>query len=218
LRIGGRYANDELGGWQYSLSGGITLRPIPAWQISIDPSYNRSINPRQYLTTVDGGRSATFGRRYVFGFIERSTASARLRLDYAFTPNLTLEAYAEPFAASGRYFDIGELEAPRSLDLLTYGTDGTSIARDEGGAFVVTDGDSTFTISNPDFNVLSFRSNLVVRWEWLPGSTFFLVWQQNRSARDERGELVRVGALRDTLRAPGDNFFALKITYWMSVD
>ncbi len=217
-RTNGRYENDELGGWRYSLSGGITLRPIPAWQVSIDPSYNRSINPRQYLRTVDGGQSATFGRRYVFAFIERSTLAAKVRLAYAFTPNLTFEAYAEPFASSGRYFDLGELEAARSRDLRTYGTDGTTITRDADGAFVVTDGDSTFTISNPDFNVLSFRSNLVVRWEWLPGSTFFLVWQQNRSARDERGEIVRVGSLRDALRTSGDNFFALKVTYWISVD
>ena len=61
-------------------------------------------------------RAATFGQRYIFAFIERSTLSARFRLNYAFTPNFTVEGYAEPFAASGRFYDFGELPAPRSRD------------------------------------------------------------------------------------------------------
>lgn len=217
-RVGGRYENDELGGWRANAGGGITVRPIPAWQLSIDPSYTRSVDARQYITQLDGGRPATYGRRYIFGFIERTTISGRVRVDYAFTPNLTIEGYAEPFAASGRYYALGELAAPRSRDLLTYGNDGTTIARDAEGEFTVSDGGDTFTIANPDFNILSFRSNLVVRWEWLPGSTFFLVWQQNRSAFDDRGELARPGSLWEALRASGDNFFAIKATYWMSVN
>ena len=138
-------------------------------------------------------------------------------MDYAFTPNLTIEAYAEPFASSGRYFDHGELEAPQSRDLVTYGTQGTTIVREEDGSYSVTDGAEAFSIPNRDFNVLSFRSNLVVRWEWLPGSTFFLVWQQSRSAEDQLGEIVGAGSLGDALRAPGVNFFAAKLTYWFSM-
>ena len=64
-------------------------------------------------TRADGS-AATFGQRYIFSFIERSTLSARFRLNYAFTPNFTVEGYAEPFAASGRFYDFGELPAPRS--------------------------------------------------------------------------------------------------------
>src|SRR5207253_8575073 len=64
-----------------------------------------------------GGSAATFGQRYIFSFIERSTLSARFRLNYAVTPNFTLEGYAEPFAASGRFYDFGELPAPRGRSL-----------------------------------------------------------------------------------------------------
>ena len=218
LRVNGRYENDELGGWRYNIAGGFTIRPIPAVQLSIDPSYNRSVNARQYIKTLDGGRSVTYNQRFVFGFIERSTISARMRLDYAFTPDLSLEGYVEPFAASGRYFNHGELEAPRSRNLLTYGTQGTQITREADDSFTITDGADAFTIANSDFNVLSFRSNLVFRWEWLPGSTFFLVWQQDRSSSLETGNLVGTGSLRDALRARGEHFFALKLTYWMSVN
>lgn len=176
------------------------------------------MNPRQYITTLDGGRASTFGSRYVFGMIQRSTISARMRFDYAVTPDLTFEGYVEPFAASGRYFGHGELESARSRDLRTYGTQGTSIVRAEDGSYQITDGAETFTISNRDFNVLSFRSNLVMRWEWLPGSTLFVVWQQDRSTEADVGDLVGVGSLRDALRARGEHFFALKLTYWMSVN
>ena len=64
------------------------------------------------MTTLDGGGAETFGRRYVFAFIDRSTISSEVRLNYTFKPDLSLEFYGEPFAASGRYYSFGELAAP----------------------------------------------------------------------------------------------------------
>jgi hypothetical protein len=130
-----------------------------------------------------------------------------------------LELYAEPFAASGRYYGIGELAAPRTFRLREYGTSGTTIARDSVGDYLITDngGADTVLVANPDFNVLSFQSNAVLRWEWRPGSTLFLVWQQSRGAGDSRGTLVRPRNLYDALRAPGDNFLAVKVSYWLPV-
>jgi hypothetical protein len=81
----------------------------------------------------------------------------------------------------------------------------------------VTDGTDSFTLSNPDFNVVDFRSNLVLRWEWRPGSTLFLVWQQNRSGARPVGDLVNPGRLWDSFTATGDNFLAIKIAYWLPV-
>jgi hypothetical protein len=68
-----------------------------------------------------------------------------------------------------------------------------------------------------DFNVRSFRSNAVMRWEWRPGSTLYLVWQQDRSSSLETGEFVGPGALGDAFGAPGNNFLAMKVTYWLPV-
>ena len=70
--------------------------------------------------------------------------------------------------------------------------------------------------TNPDFNRLSLRSNVVLRWEWVRGSTFFLIWQQNRQALTPVGDLVRAGSLWDAATTPGDNFIAVKITYWIA--
>jgi len=81
----------------------------------------------------------------------------------------------------------------------------------------INDGGSSFTQPNPDFGVLSFRSSIVLRWEWRPGSTFFLIWQQNRGAGSPIGDPVKPGALWDATTAAGDHFIAVKINYWLGV-
>ena len=106
-------------------------------------------------------------------------------MNYAFTPDLSLDVYAEPFSATGKYSRFGELKAARSRGLRVYGTDGTTISENTGPApreITVTDGEDTFSFEREDFKALSFRSNVVLRWEWRPGSTLFLVWQMNRGS------------------------------------
>jgi hypothetical protein len=204
------------GGEGTNLNGSVTLRPGPQWEMTLTPAFNASTSGRQYVTSISGGNNQTFGRRYVFAYVDRDQYSMRIRLNYAVTPNLTFETYAEPFAASGRFFDFGELPAPRQRDLRTYGTNGTTIsAPDSLGQRRVTDGTASFTLANSDFNVRSFRSNAVVRWEWRPGSTIFLVWQQDRFSQDPNGVAVKPGGMWDALNAEGTQFVALKVSYWV---
>jgi hypothetical protein len=115
------YYHDAFGGWRWDVSTGIATRPAPQWQGSVDPTFSRSVDARQYVATRSGGSAATFGQRYVFAAVERSTVSARFRVNYALTPNFTVEGYAEPFAASGRFYGFGEVPAPRSNVLRVYG-------------------------------------------------------------------------------------------------
>ena len=212
------YSNDELGGWSHSLGGGFSLRPGSRMELSLYPGYARANEARQFFTSREGGGQATFGRRYVFSFIDRSTLYTQLRLKYAFTPDLNLELYAEPFASSGRFHDFGELRAPGSRELRLYGTDGTTVDRAEDGSLLVTDGAEGFRLENADFNVRSFRSNLVLRWDWRRGSTLYLIWQENRFAFDNRGDLVRPAALWDSLGDSADDILAAKVTYWLPID
>jgi hypothetical protein len=149
--------------------------------------------------------------------VDRSELAQQLRLSYALQPDLTLEAYVEPFASSGRYRDFGELVAARTNDLRTYGSDGTTLTRDSTGGYVVTDGTQSFTLGDPDFDVRSLRSNVVLRWEWRPGSTLYLVWQQNRFQQERPTGNVGAAGLWEAFGAPGDNFVALKASYWLAV-
>ena len=214
-RVSSNWSRDELGGYRLSLGGGLTFRPTPRWQASLEPTFSRSTDARQYVTSVANSASTeTFGRRYVFAFVDRVTISLKTRLNYAFSPALTLEGYAEPFVASGHFRDFGELRAPRTNALRPFGTDGTSIIAG-GSSYAISGRGTAFTLSDPDFNVLSLRSNVVLRWEWNPGSTLFLVWQQNRRAAETLGEPARFGDLRSTTRARGDNFLSVKVSYWL---
>jgi hypothetical protein len=212
----GRYEHDEFGGVTRGLEGELSWRPQPSWQLSVGPSYVREINPRQYVTERGGGPAATFGNRYVFAFIDRATWSTQLRFNYTFKPDLNLDIYAEPFAASGRYDDFGELAAARSRFLRVYGTDGTTIAASADGSRTVRDGGDSFVLRNRDFNVRSFRSNVVLRWEWRPGSAFYLVWQQDRSDSRPEGSHASLGDMFGSLRAPGTNFLAVKASFWVA--
>ncbi len=209
------YGEGELGEMTYRLSGGVTLRPTPRWQLSVSPNYLRSINPRQFVTTRTDGHDATFGNRYIFSTVDRSTLLMQLRLNYAINPDLTVELYAEPFAASGHFHGFGELPAPRSRELRRYGTEGTTAEPTEEGGLAVTDGATSFTIGPRDFNVRSFRSNLVFRWEWMRGSTLFIVWQQDRSGFSPEGTLVGPRRLWESLEATGDHVLAIKASYWL---
>jgi hypothetical protein len=192
----GTATRDELGGWLNSLTGSVSLRAGTRWQLSLAPSWVRQTDSRQYVATLGGGRPETYGRRYVFSFIDRSTLSTQLRVGYTLKPDLNIDLYAEPFAASGRYYDFGELPASRARDLVP----------------------TAFTAGDLDFDVRSFRSNLVLRWEWRPGSTVHLVWQQDRRALEPLAGSAGLGDMLGSLRATGSNYFVAKISFWAPFD
>jgi hypothetical protein len=210
------YGRNEDGGLTFQIDGEMTMQPGPQWQLSISPEYERLIDTQQYVTTLPGGTPATFGGRYVFADVDRSTYATQIRLTYTFKPDLTLDFYGEPFSASGRYDHVGELAAARTRLRRVYGTEGTTLTTLADGSQRVADGATNFTLRSRDFNVQSFRSNLVLRWEWRPGSTLYLVWQQDRSAEEALRDRTSVADMFSSFRRPGDHFFAIKTSFWFS--
>ncbi len=204
---------DEFDGWYFNVSGGLAMNVGDRWEFSIDPYFSRSLGTRQYVSAEPGGGESTFGRRFIFSHIDRTTISLQLRVNFVVTPDLSLELYGEPFAASGHYHDFGELAAAGSGDLSYYGD---RLTRDDEGNYVV-EGPEPMTIPNPDFYVRSFRSNTVLRWEWLPGSTLYLVWQMNRGGFYPRDEAVGLRDLADAVTEQGPDYLALKVSYWLPV-
>ena len=199
------------------VSGSVSVRPGPQWQFTVTPFFDRITEPQQYVSALPGGRRETYDSRYIFAFIDRSTISMQFRLGLTIKPDMNLDVYAEPFAASGRYYDYGELRTPGSRERIKYGTDGTTVQVLPGGAQVVTAGDSIFTLRNRDFNTLSFRSNVVLRWEWRAGSTLYVVWQQDRAQSEVSPYYVDI---RDTFRsvtAPGSNILVIKTSVWLPI-
>jgi len=203
------------GGTTRRVTGTFSFRPGARWELSVAPYYERLVDSQQYVATVAGGGPSTYGGRYVFAFIDRATISSAYRLGFTLRPDMNLDVYAEPFASSGRYYDFGELLAAGTGERLTYGTGATAIADLPDGSRAVRAGDSAFTLAARDFNVRSFRSNVVLRWEWRPGSTLYAVWQEDRSASAVAGRRVDAGDMFRSLTAPGAHYFVVKTSFWL---
>ncbi len=159
----------------------------------------------------------TFGRRYVFAELKQVTASSSLRLNWTFTPTMSLQLYAQPLISSGDYDRYKELFAPKTYDFLTYGEGGSTF--DPVTRTADPDGDgpaSPLELPNLDFNFRSLRGTAVLRWEFRPGSTLFLVWTQSRSDFEELGRLDFGRSVGELFGARPDNIFAVKLTYWLS--
>lgn len=209
-------SRDALGGWAHTWGASVSLRLSDRWEASLDPTWSRSFTTRQYVTTMERGSAATGGLRSVFAALERSTFSMRLRMNYTFTPDLSLDLYAEPFIAGGSWSAPGELRAAGSSDLRMYGEDGTTLTGSAAeGSWQMQDDGRVYGLPARDFRVVSFRSNVVLRWEWRRGSTLFLVWQQDRSGSEAAAGVVSPGDVYDALRPVAGNVIALKLSWWV---
>jgi len=229
LGAGNRATSETRWSWNYQqvvtddgakthrVSGLASIRPGPRWQFTVSPFYDRVTEPQQYISTLSSGRPVTYDRRYVFAFIDRSTASLEFRLGLTLRPDLNLDVYAEPFAAAGHYYNYGELLEPASRERLRYGTSGTVLSVKPDGSQVVNVGGTTFNLRNRDFNTLSFRSNVVMRWEWRTGSTLYGVWQQDREGTETLPTRVSVNDAFRSLTAPGRNTLLVKMSFWVPV-
>jgi hypothetical protein len=121
----------------FGLRPGMALKPASNIFIQLSPSYNRDENAAQYVTASDDPTAAAFsGTRYVFGYIKTTTVSLDTRVNWTFTPNLTLQLFAQPFIASGQYASFREFAAPRSISKLVYGADLGTISYDQGDVVV----------------------------------------------------------------------------------
>jgi hypothetical protein len=210
----------DLGGWSRQISGGLSVRPADNWSFSIGPNFTRSHTTAQYLTRVeDATATATQGRRYLFAPIDQSTLSFETRLNVNFTPEISLEVYAQPFVSSGDYGLPMQLREPRKFAFDRFGSEAGTLAEDSTFYTIDPDGTgpaSTFTLSKRDFNTRSLRGNAVLRWEWNPGSTIFLVWQQRRSMQHSFGSFDLHRDLRHMFGAKPENVFLIKLNYWIN--
>ena len=203
------------------LAPGLALKPAANIFIQLSPTYRTGESAAQYVTALpDPTATAFYGTRYVFGSIRTKTISLDTRVNWTFTPNLTLQLYAQPFIASGNYTSFREFAAPRSSRKLVYGRDIGAIAYDGPSNSYQVDPDGggpahSFTFSNPDFTDTSLRGTAVLRWEYRPGSTLYFVWTQQRSGESSDGDMGFGSAGGEIGRDRATNVFQIKATYWI---
>lgn len=204
------------------LGFGLTYRPASNISVSLGPAYYHGESSAQYVISIeDPTATAFYGKRYVFSDIEQKQVSMNTRLNVTFTPTLSLELFAQPLISAVRYTNFKEFAAPRALAKNVYGRDVGTIERQEGGAYVVDpDGAgpaTSFELEDPDFNFRSLRGNVVLRWEFRPGSTLFLVWNQARSHDVPVGDFDFNRDIDALFETDADDIFLVKLSYWLQL-
>jgi len=208
-----------------SIAPGVALKPASNVFVSLTPTFSWDENSAQYVTPhTDPTATAFYGTRYVFGFLKSRTWSLDTRVNWTFTPNLTLQLYAQPYFSTGDYSSFREFARPRTLDKLVYGKDVGSISYTPGvkgapGTYLV-DPDNAgpatpFTFDDPDFAYRSLIGNAVLRWEYRPGSTVYFVWTQNRSGADAVGSFDFARDRTALFRDRPTNIFQVKANFWI---
>ncbi len=199
----------------YDLGLGIMYRPNDAMSISLRPSYSSNKSKVQYVNQIDYNGQT----RYVTANINQQTLAASIRLNYTLNPNLTIQYYGQPFISAGRYNDFNHVSNPLAEDLYDkitlYNQDQIAFdsSNDQYDVDENTDGTIDYSIGNPNFAFVQFRSNLVVRWEYLPGSEIFLVWSQGVTGFDDANNNLLRNLDNQILHQQIENIFLLKATY-----
>jgi hypothetical protein len=181
---------DGLGTTFKDLSPYISWRPSSFVNVNTGIRYSVNHDESQWIENAENGD-------YVFGRIHQKTVGLTGRLNYTVTPNLSIQLYAEPFVSAGDYSQFKALLDGRAKDY-----DDRYRPIDYSG--------------NPDFTYRSFRTTNVLRWEYRPGSTLFVVWQQGREGTTDQGTYSFKDDFGSVFEAPARNVFLIKWSYWLN--
>ncbi|HEY6784249.1 MAG TPA: DUF5916 domain-containing protein, partial [Gemmatimonadales bacterium] len=220
----GSYNQDQAGSWQFNVSPQLGYRASSALNFSITPNFTVGPAAAQYVQTVtDSTAGSTFGSRYVFAQLFQHEFDVTLRVNATVSPNLSLEVFAQPFSFTGSYGGFKELAQPKTFAFNRYGENGTSINFNTADSLYhvfpnAAQPADSFTFANPDFRTRSVRINAVLRWEYRPGSTLFVVWTQSRGGMfsDPTFDIGR-DFDHQLFRDPPTNVLLVKLNYWMSL-
>ena len=182
---------DEAGGWSRSFGPTLRVQPSNRLQASISANYTSALDVAQWIKNEDLDGDGV--KENIYGRLRRNVVNVTGRATYAFSPDMTLEAYLQPFVAVGDYTDIRKLARAKSFDF-----------------------DPVTISDNPDFNSKSLRGTIVMRWEYLRGSTLFVVWNMGTSDQSRPGEFSAWRDLGTGFTAPGTNVFVVKLSYWLT--
>jgi hypothetical protein len=211
--------SDDKISYQHEFGPEINWKVTTSLQLSSEFSFTKSVTDRQYIDNdelVDQGR-------YLLGRLNRKTYEVTLRFNYAISPVLTIQYYGSPYITMGKYSVFKTLADPDTKDPgdvfrtfnnseLTYNTGTRTYELYDG-----VNPEPELTFSNPDFNFREFRSNLVARWEYRPGSVLYLVWTHNRSSSEDITNDDLGYNFNSLFKEHAENVFLIKFSYWFSL-
>lgn len=205
-----QYDNSNMGDIELSL----TYKPINTISISLSPAYFSAQDNLQYVTTIEGNGPDN----YIMGHLNSKQFSVSARINIGITPDMSIQYYGQPFYFAGDYSKYKTITNPDADDYYDrfheYTPNEIQYDSESNIYNVKKNGNGTdFSFDNPDFHFLQYRSNLVYRWEYKPGSTIFLVWSQGRTMDGPEGTFMFNDYSKQLRSAPGQNDFLIKISY-----
>jgi hypothetical protein len=193
INYNGYHESDGEGTTRHNIGPYLTWRPTSASSVSGGFRYNINNDDAQWVANEDRNGA----RQYVFARLIQRTAALTFRANYTLTPNLSFQSYAEPFVSAGRYTNYKRLVNGRAAEYAD-----RYVPYDYG--------------RNADFNVRSFRTTNVLRWEYKPGSSLFVVWQQGRSGGGDSGDFRFGRDFGGIFSAPAHDVILVKLSYWLN--
>lgn len=205
-----QYDNSNMGNIEFS----VTYKPINTLSVSLSPGFYVAQDNLQYVTTIEGNEPDN----YIMGQLDSKQFSVSARINIGITPDMSIQYYGQPFYFAGDYSKFKTITNPDAADYYDrfheYANNEIQLDTENNIYNVDTDGNGTdFSFDNPDFHFLQYRSNLVYRWEYKPGSTIFLVWSQGRTTDGPEGTFIFSDYSKELRSAPAQNDFLIKISY-----
>jgi len=188
-------------------------QPTDAFSMSFNVEYANLFDKTQYIDETLFGDDA----RYILGRIQNQTLTTTLRLNYSFTPDISLQFYGQPFISKGKFKDLNYVLNPTGKSIKDrisiYDANQISFQNEEYLIDENRDGINDYSFENPDFSFVQFQTNLVARWEYIPGSELFLVWSRG-SLGDAQVSEDLIDAVSDQVfNASANDTFLIKFTY-----
>ena len=217
LRVSGsfRYTGEHNTNGHSSLNNiepGVTLRMGNHIHLTGAFNYQCDKNTLQYV----GRAVANNNTHYIMGSMERQTYGFTLRVQANISPDISIQFYGSPFTSTASYSDFKR----NALTTSKHYSERFSVVEtvSAGNRFMFTENGDIYSFDKPDFSFNEFRSNLVFRWEYRPGSTLYFAWVHSRS--DRKSEYV--SGWRDNLDTmfvdlPATNTFMIKANFWFGM-
>src|SRR5262249_23638354 len=138
---------------------------------------------------------------YVFATIHQNVLSMTTRVDWTFSPHLSLQVYAQPFIATGRYEDYKDVNNSYAerFDDRFHLLQGNDYSVTNGTVYV--DYAGSYRFAKPDFDLRQMKSTLVLRWEYRPGSTVFAIWSHGQTSTTADGRFQLGTAISGLIHA-----------------
>ena len=203
----------------YSMGMDVSYQPVPALRLTLSPNYSNSFRRFKYVSDENVDDNTI----YLVSSLKQEMFSANVRINFSFTPDLSIEYWGQPFIFSGKYSDFKKVIRPNAKKFdaqfyqfganeITYNAADNQYLIDENA-----NGNIDFLLDNPDFTVVEFRSNMVLRWEFVPGSTLYLVWSQSRSDDMSNGDFRFGNNFIQMFDTAPTNVFLIKFSYRFSM-